>query len=123
MRVFITDTQVVTEWSLIDPRRGCDYLEDYLTNAGALTPWQLLHDPVRNAYVCHQVVFRYWDGQIKAQQALNNRLYDLELQHGEALVTSAVLDFSRGVVALSQPRDKVLEDIHRVLDAAFGPGE
>jgi hypothetical protein len=114
MLVRITDTGATESLSIIDPRSGCDYVIDYIGNAGAFEDGQFSRSNEDDEMECDQDTFDWWQNQIARQQAVDNRIDELCNEHGSDRVYAALHDAYSGEFE-SEP-----DEAMAALDDAFG---
>jgi hypothetical protein len=86
----IVNGQVKT-LSLIDPKTGLDWFEDFIANTDALHESdQFGYDDEALLYTCSEEVFEWWKRVALAHQAVEDRIYDLVLEHGQTAVYTAL---------------------------------
>lgn len=114
MNIIIKETGKEKSLSIIDPRTGVDFIQDFIGNHGALIDGQFVFDEDRDAWVCDQETYDWWVKVVNDNQALNDRIYELENELGSETV--------QNVVQGSDATD--LEDhaaaVNQSLDEAFG---
>lgn len=117
MKFFIKETSTIETLSIIDPKSGVDYISDFIGNAGALSDGQFEYDEDRDAYVCSQANFDWWETVVSENQSLDNRIHELSQEHG--------LDAVYEIIHAAGSTD--LEDhaanVNQALDEAFGSAE
>ena len=115
MKIIIKETSAIQTLSIIDPKSGVDYIADFIGNTGALIDGQFRWDEERDAYVCDQATFEWWDAVVTANQALANRLHALALEHGSEAVDEVIYAAGSSVdLADHAP------NLQQALDDAFG---
>lgn len=117
MKIIIKETSAVETLSIIDPKTGVDYISDFIGNTGALIDGQLEWDEDRDAYVCDQETFDWWDTVVTANQSLDDRIHELVKEHGSAAVYEVIN--SAGSVDLEDHA----ANVNQALDGAFGFAE
>lgn len=113
MKIIIKETSAVETLSIIDPKSGVDYINDFVGNTGALIDGQFKWDEDRDAYVCDQETFVWWDTVVTANQSLNDRIHELVKEHGETVYE--VISATAGV-----DLEDHAANINQALDEAFG---
>jgi hypothetical protein len=114
MLVRITETGATESLSIIDPRSGCDWVIDYIGNAGAFEDGQFRRSKVDDEMECDQDTFDWWQNQIERQQAADYRIHALCDEHGSERVYAALHDAYSGEFE-SEP-----DEAMAALDAEFG---
>lgn len=114
MKIIIKETSAIETLSIIDPKSGVDYIYDFVGNTGALIDGQFDWDEDRDAYICDQATFDWWDTVVTANQALDYRIYDLVQDHGSEAVCEVI--HAASSVDLEDHAAKV----NQALDEAFG---
>jgi len=114
MKIIIKETSVVETLSIIDPKSGVDYISDFIGNTGALIDGQFEWDEDRDAYVCDQETFDWWDTVVTANQSLDDRIHELVKEHGSEAVYEVI--HAAGSVDLEDHA----ANVNQALDEAFG---
>ena len=117
MKIIIKETSAIGALSIIEPKTGLEYIIDYIANSGALIDGQFEWDEDREAYVCDQATYDWWTAVVADNQALANRIYALEQEHG----VDAVWDVIGGVGAVDLGDHA--EAVNNALNDAFGTTE
>ncbi|MDD5330220.1 MAG: hypothetical protein PHX38_09460 [Sulfuricella sp.] len=117
MKIIIKETSAVETLSIIDPKSGVDYIYDFIGNAGALIDGQFEWDEDRDAYVCDQETFDWWDTVVTANQSLEDRIHELVHERGFETVYAVI--HAAGSVDLEDHA----ANVNQALDEAFGSAE
>jgi hypothetical protein len=78
--------------SIIDPKTGIDYIQDFIGNTGALIDGQFNYDDDQDVYICDQNTFDWWCKVASDNQILENRIYELTKEHGSEAVYAVIYD-------------------------------
>lgn len=97
MKIYITDSKMTANLSIIDPKTGVDYITDFVGDSG-----DFVYDEDREAYCCDLATFVWWDRVTDDHQALNNRVHALSQKYEEGVVTQA-LEQAQAVGLEDQP--------------------
>lgn len=113
MKIIIKETSAVETLSIIDPKSGVDYIADFIGNTGALIDGQFAWDADRDAYVCAQDTYDWWDAVVTANQALYDRIHDLVQDHGleavyEVIDAAGSVDLEDHAANVNQALDEAL---------------
>lgn len=115
MKVQIKETGKVETLSLIASTGIC-WAKDCIGNHGALNDGQFEYDDDKDAYVCSEDTYSWWNDYFAAQQKVDNRIEELKKEHG----SEAVFE----VIHASEYGYNDLEDqpgaLNAALDGAFG---
>jgi hypothetical protein len=114
MKIIIKETSEVKALSIIDPKSGVDYISDFIGNTGALIDGQFEWDEDRDAYVCNQDTYEWWNTVVTANQSLENRIHDLVQDHGSKTVYDVIQATS------SVDLEDHAANVNQSLDEAFG---
>lgn len=114
MKIIIKETSSVETLSIINPKSGVDYISDFIGNTGALFDGQFEWDEDRDAYVCDQGTFDWWDTVVMANQELEDRIYELVKEHGSEAVYEAIY------AAGSTDLEDHAANVNQALDESFG---
>ena len=117
MKIIIKETSAVETLSIIDPKSGVDYISDFIGNTGALNDGQFEWDEDRDAYVCDQETFDWWDTVVTANQSLDDRIHELVEEHGSEAVYEVIR--AAGSVDLEDHA----ANVNQALDEAFVSAE
>jgi hypothetical protein len=118
MKIIIKETSAVETLSIIDPKSGVNYISDFIGNTGALNDGhQFEWDEDREAYVCDQETFDWWDTVVTANQSLDDRIIELVKEHGSEAVYEVI--HAAGSVDL----ENHAANVNHALDEAFGSAE
>lgn len=79
MNVFNKDTNEAKTLSLIDPKTGVDWAQDFIGNTGALEDGQFTFDDELDAYVCDTVTLERWEEEIEAEERTATICHDMEI--------------------------------------------
>lgn len=115
MKIIIEETGKEENLSIVDPKTGVDYTQDFLGSNGALHDGQFTWDEDHDAYVCDQETFDWWSAVVTANQALDDRIYDLVQEHGSEKVYEVIH------AAGSDDLEYHAANVNQALDEAFGP--
>lgn len=111
MKIIVKETGKTEVLSIIDPKTGCDYTEDFIGNAGGLDQFTL--NEKRDAYLTDQENYNWWKRVIEDNQALEDRIYALKAKQGSVVfwvvVDNATVDL-----------EDHAQHINAALDEAFG---
>lgn len=113
MEIIIKETDAVETLSIIDPKSGVDYISDFVGNTGALIDGQFDWDEDRDAYVCDQETYNWWDTVVTANQSLVDRIHELIQDHGSETVYEVI--WAAGSVDLEDHA----ANVNQALDVAF----
>ena len=114
MKIIIKETNVQESLEIIDPRKGINWVQDFIGNTGALSDGQFVWDDEQGAYVCDQDTFDWWSKVVSDNESLENRIYELSQQHGGDAVSAVVYD------AANVPLEQLAASVNEALDEAFG---
>ena len=117
MNIIINQTSVAKTLSIFDPKTDIDYISDFIGNTGALTDGQFIWDDDRDAYLCDQDTFDWWEKVVNDNQELEDRIYALVNEHGSEEVYAVINDAGN-----FDPEDYAA-NINQILDDAFGTDE
>lgn len=117
MKIIIKETSALETLSIIDPKSGVNYISDFIGNTGALIDGQFEWDEDRDAYLCSQETFDWWDAVVTSNQSLNNRIQKLVQEHDPQTVYE-VINASRSV-----DLEDHAANVNHALDEAFGSAE
>ncbi|SMB89282.1 hypothetical protein SAMN05660772_02863 [Pasteurella testudinis DSM 23072] len=79
MEIIIRQTNKKESLTIIDPKTGCNYISDFIGNTGALNDGQFTYDDDKNAWICDQDTFDWWEYVVAENQALNYRIDALKM--------------------------------------------
>jgi hypothetical protein len=88
MKISIRETSAVKNLLIIDPKSGVDYIVDFIGNAGALIDGQFTW--LGDHYACDNDTYIWWHHVVADNQALADRINDLEQEHGPEKVCKVV---------------------------------
>lgn len=114
MKIIIKEKSENKTLSIVDPRSGVDYILDFIGNAGAFVDGQFKQDDERDAYICDQATFDWWDAVVTANQALNDRINALAQEHDYETVYKVI--YAAGSVDLEDHA----ANVNQALNEAFG---
>lgn len=117
MKIIIKETSAVETLSIIDPKSGVDYILDFIGNTGALIDDRFEWDEERDAHVCDQETFDWWDTVVTANQSLDDRIRELVKEHGSEAVYEVI--HAAGSVDLEEHA----ANVNQALDEHFGSAE
>lgn len=117
MKIIIKETCSVETLSIIDPKSGVDYISDFIGNMDALIDGQFEWDCKRDAHVCSQETFDWWNTVVTANQSLDDRIGELVKEHGSEVVYEVIN------VAGSVDLEDHAANVNQALDEAFGSAE
>lgn len=106
-------TPVNKTLSIIDPKTGIDYIQDFIGNTGALIDGQFNYDD-QDVYICDQNTFDWWCKVASDNQILENRIYELTKEHGSEAVYAVIYD------AGTNDLEDHAAYVNQALDQAFG---
>ena len=113
MKIIIKETQAIETLSIIDPKTGVDYILDLIGNAGALIDGQFEWNEDRDAYICDQETFDWWEEVVASNQELVDRTHELVKEHGSETVYEVI--HAAGSVDLEEHA----ANANKALDEAF----
>jgi hypothetical protein len=90
MKVMIRETGKIETLSFIDPRSKTDFITDFIGNQGALDDGQFTYDEDKDAYVCSQENFEWWQKVAADHQAMEERIKELTDEYGHDRVYAVV---------------------------------
>lgn len=111
MKVLITDYETL---ELINHNTGINWVQDFIGNVGALKDGQFTWNDDVDAYICDRETFEWWRDCIEEHQKLDDRICDLEQEHGVEKVQVAI-----GNAYLCDLVDQPTQ-VNEALDYAFG---
>lgn len=74
MNIFIPETAQYQRLTLVDPKTNSCFITDFIAPYGAFDDGQFTYDEERNAFICSQETFNWWDKVIDAHQSLEYRI-------------------------------------------------
>lgn len=99
MRIVIKETGEEKCLSLTDPQTGCDLVDDFIGNTGAIGyPGQhdacinIWFDPETEAFFTDSENFIWWENVVSEMQEFENKKYDLTQKYGIDAVYDAIGD-------------------------------
>lgn len=115
MQIFVNGSK--KELDLINPENGANWISDFIGNTGAFEDGTFTYDEEKDAYIVSQDDYEWWEGIVRQQEELDERIYELKQEHGSEAVSEVVKDAA----------DTDLEDrasaINAALDEAYGKAE
>jgi hypothetical protein len=114
MNCYIKETKQIKTLELISAQTQCDFLADLMGNYGALNDGQFVFDAERDAYICAQETFKWWDNVIDEHQELEYRIHELIQEHGRDAVLEVIEDAGDGDLESHASR------MNRALTHTFG---
>lgn len=117
MKIIIKETSETKNLSIIDPKSGVDYTEDFIGNAGGFLYDQFKWDDENRAYWCDQATFDWWDRVVNDNQLLEYRIHELVKEHGSDAVYEAI--DAAGSVDLEDHA----ANVNQALDEAFASAD
>lgn len=97
MRIIISETGEEKYLSLIDPKNGCDWVCDFIGNAGGLgctgdNTYTLFVPDGDGAYITDAGNFDWWENVVSEMQEFENKKFCLEQKYGCDAVCDALGD-------------------------------
>lgn len=89
MKVKIKETGEIRELSVVDPRTGVDWIQDFVGNAGALIDGQFTAQD-DGTYVASKGTFEWWEKAANEHQAMDERIEELSDLYGSDVITNIV---------------------------------
>ncbi|OKP97837.1 hypothetical protein A3849_13760 [Paenibacillus sp. P46E] len=117
MRVQITETNEIKELTLIDPKTGVDYVQDFIGNYDALADGQFTWNEGAGAFLAEQDTFSWWSQVIEDQKALDERIAELKESHDSEDVDAVVN------AAADVDLENLAASVNKALDEEFGVTE
>lgn len=114
MQIIINETGATETLTMINPDSGVDCVVDFIGNTGALANGEIVWDDDHGTYRCDQNTYDWWERVIAAHEAMEQRIDELEIEHGKDTVQKAI----------GNSAECDLEDVptyvNRALNDAFG---
>lgn len=86
----LVNNQVET-LSLIDPNTGCDWVNDFIGNAGGFN--QFVWNDELDVFICTEEDFYWWKNIIEQQQSLSEKIYSYSKKYGYDAVMNVINDY------------------------------
>lgn len=83
MNIFIKETGVCEKLCIFDQKTGVNWISDFIGNSGAFNDGQFTWDDEKDAFVCSQETFDWWENTIRKQEELDLRISELSETYGE----------------------------------------
>lgn len=115
MEVRVAQTGEAFNLTLIDPKTGCEYTQDYIGNAGGFLNGDLYFNQEYNCYEGEKDAVEWWAKQISGQAAVNGRVQALIEEHGNDRVYLALQEANYSGDFEHEPSESMA-----ALDAEFG---
>ncbi len=111
MKIIIKETGAKEELCIIDPNTGCNYIADFIGNAGGFRDFE--YNEGEDAYETTMDAFIWWEKVISDNQELDYRLANLKEQHGAEVVNDVIS-------GVSVDLEDHASAMNTALDEAFG---
>ena len=115
MKLFIKETGKIETLSIIDPKTGCDYIFDFVGNAGAFGREFEATDNENADFAISQEYYEWWAKVVDDTQALEYRIAKLSDEFGSENVNNVV--YNHGCYDLEthvSVMNQVLDDVYGV---------
>ncbi|MCF6777628.1 hypothetical protein L3V83_13745 [Thiotrichales bacterium 19X7-9] len=95
MKIYVNETGRYEDLVIIDPETNVEWTQDFIGNTGAFNDGIFIYSDDKDAYICDQESFEWWDKVIKDHQKLENRKHHLEIKYGYDAVIKAINNADR----------------------------
>jgi hypothetical protein len=114
MRILIKETMAIEELKLISPDNGINYISDFIGNAGGFLNQDFSYHHELDVHICSQENFDWWKKVIEDNQILEDRIFDLKLEHGSQKVMDVLVNVE------ADDLESSCAIINEALDLVFG---
>jgi len=90
MEIKLKETGEIKVLTYIDPRTGIDSILDFVGNNGALSDGQFERNDNDDVYVADADTYDWWATVAADNQALEARIHELRVTHGDNTVDAAL---------------------------------
>ncbi|MEK8128634.1 hypothetical protein WMW72_12025 [Paenibacillus filicis] len=90
IKVTIKETGAKETLSIVDPRSNVDFVSDFIGNHGAFIDGQFTYDEDSDMFAADQDTYDWWAKVTTDHQALEDRIAELEEEHGKDRVQAVV---------------------------------
>lgn len=113
MDITIKETGESKTLSIIDPRTGVNWVQDFIGNTGALNDGQFRYDDETGSYECTQETYDWWVKVADEHETLSSRIEELAADYGREAVETVVLSVNANDLETEPAM------INQALDEAF----
>lgn len=111
MKLYIKETGKIETLSIIDPKTSCDYIFDFVGNTGAFDREFEKTDNENVDFAISQADYNWWAKVVADNQALENRIAELVVEHGYDRVMDAVTSINSDLEDYAATANAALDEV------------